>query len=242
MSEEKDLSLIIPLYNEEDNVERVVNGLIRELDSHSVDFELILVENGSTDETKRIIEKVARADKRIKPLYLKKNAGYGGGILKGLKEAHGRHLGYLWGDEQIKAEDVLKIYLTLKEDGLDLCKARRVKREDGFKRLVLTRIYNYLFFPLLFNTESRDVNGCPKLFKRQAFLKLNVQSTDWFIDPEIVIKSQKEGLKIGEVPVVFHQRENGVSKVGFSTAIEFIINLLRYRFTGKLPKSKEKDL
>lgn len=136
---------------------------------------------------------------------------------------------------------MVKIYDKLQEDGLDLCKARRVKRKDGLRRLVLTRIYNYFFFPLLFKTESRDVNGCPKLFKKQALLKLNIQSTDWFIDPEIMIKSHRAGLKVGEVPVVFHPRERGVSKVRLSTAVEFIINLLRYRITGKFPMRKDKE-
>ncbi|MFQ5963103.1 MAG: glycosyltransferase family 2 protein [Candidatus Scalinduaceae bacterium] len=233
MSLKPELSIVIPLFNEERNVEVVTKELVAELEVNEITYELILVDNGSFDRTSRIIEELVDENPRIKPIYLSQNQGYGGGILAGLSECNGRYIGYMWGDRQVVAKDVIRIFKKLKDEGLDLCKSIRIERHDGLKRKIITKAYNFIF-PFFFSVSSRDINGCPKMFKSERFYELNITLRDWFIDPEIMVKSQKRNFKIGEVPVIFYSRNHGSSNVRLCTVFEFIKNMIYFKFKGIL--------
>ncbi len=227
-----ELSLAIPLYNEADNVRSVVGELVRALEDAGIDYELVLVDNGSQDETGRIIDEMAQANPRLVPVHIPVNQGYGWGILTGLRHCRGRFVGYAWGDNQIRAQDVVRIFQRLRQGDVDMAKALRVQRHDGWQRLLITRVYNAVF-PLFFPVHSRDVNGCPKIFTREAYEAINPQSRDWFLDPEIMIKAHRLGLRIAEVPVIFYPRTSGKSKVRWKTVLEFVRNMIRYRVRGE---------
>lgn len=226
-----ELSLAIPLYNEEENVESVVAELVRALEDQGIDYELVLVNNGSQDATGEIIERLARENPRLVPVHIPVNQGYGWGIITGLRHCRGRYLGYAWGDNQVRAEDVVRIFLRLREGGVDLVKSRRVERHDGLQRLIITKVYNTVF-PLFFPVHSADVNGCPKIFTRAAYEAIRPQSKDWFLDAEIMIKAHRLGLRVEEIPVIFYPRASGKSKVRWKTVVEFALNMFRYRLRG----------
>ncbi len=228
-----ELSLAIPLYNEENNVRLVVSELVRALEEAGVDYELVLVDNGSTDTTGKIVDELARKNSRLTPVHVPVNQGYGWGIISGLRQCRGRYLGYAWGDNQVRAEDVVRIFQHLKSGDVDMAKSKRVQRYDGLQRLIITRIYNTVF-PFFFPVHSEDVNGCPKIFTREAYEAIQPQSKDWFLDPEIMIKAHRLGLRIVEVPVIFYPRPSGKSKVRWQTVLEFIRNMIRYRLQGEL--------
>ncbi len=228
-----ELSLAIPLYNEADNVEQVVTDLVHALEKANIDYELVLVNNGSTDATGDIIERLARENPRLVPVHIPVNRGYGWGIITGLRHCRGRYLGYAWGDNQVRAEDVVRIFLRLRQGDVDMVKSLRVERHDGWQRLVITRIYNAVF-PFFFPVRSADVNGCPKIFAREAYEVLRPKSRNWFIDAEIMIKAHRLGLRVAEVPVVFYPRTSGKSKVRWKTVLEFAWDMIRYRLWGEV--------
>ncbi|MFQ5790938.1 MAG: glycosyltransferase family 2 protein [Acidobacteriota bacterium] len=228
-----ELSLAIPLYNEEGNVERVVGNLTAALDKEGVSYEIILVDNGSTDKTRILVDALCNGNPRLRPVHLDQNAGYGGGIQRGLAECAGRYIGYTAADDQVRAEDVVRIFTTLKQHDVDLCKARRVVRHDGLARKIVARVYA-LIFPLFFRVSSRDIHGWPRIFKREWLRRMALFSMDWFIDAEIMVKAEKLGLRVLEVPVVLHRRSWGRSKIRMSTILEFAVNLTRYRLGGRL--------
>ena len=228
------LALAIPLYDEEGNVERVARDLLATFRTAGVPLTLVLVDNGSRDATRTSVEGLAAAEPEIEGVYLDRNAGYGGGIQAGMRaalESGADVVGYMWGDAQVAAEDVIRVYRRLVVDGADLSKARRVQRTDGWRRALVTRVYNTVTL-WLFHVTSSDANGCPKLFRREAWETLSPQSTDWFLDPEIMIAAARHGLKKAEVDVVAHPRTAGRSKVGSSTVVEFLVNLSRERIRG----------
>jgi len=226
-----ELSLVIPCYNEEKNIGKEATELVNELTSSNIDFELILVDNGSYDDTARILNDLAKRCPQIKVVTVKKNEGYGWGIINGLKNCNGSYVGFLCADGQISPKDVIKVFKKLKSEDLDLCKVRRIKRYDGLYRLFLSKSYNFLF-KFFFPVPTNDVNGTPKIMKYNCYNKLNISSKDWFIDTEIMIKAKIFGFKIGEVPVEFKKREKGKSNIKFTIVFEFIRNLIRYKLRG----------
>jgi len=223
-----DLSLTIPLLNEEDGVQDVVNSITKHLSSKYIKYQIILVNNGSTDNTQKVIEYLARRDPGILPLRLEVNKGYGGGILAGLERASAPIVGYLWGDEQVAPYVLTEAWRAIHDQNVDIAKARRRVRLDGFDRFLITRAY-HCAVSALFPCPSRDINGCPKLFKREVLDRIRPQSTDWFIDAEIMLKAQKLGFRIHEIDVVAWPRLTGRSKVRWETLGEFALNLIRLR-------------
>lgn len=225
------LALTIPLFDEEGNVTSVAEALVAAFRTAGVPFSLVLVDNGSRDGTRSEIEAVARAHPGVQGVYLDRNAGYGGGILAGMAVCDADIVGYMWGDDQVAAEDVVRIYRRLLVDGADLAKARRIERDDGWKRAAITRVYNTATL-WLFHITSTDANGCPKLFTKDAWTALAPTSRDWFLDPEIMIAANDRGMKLAEVDVQTRARTRGTSKVNGGTVAEFVVNMLRARLRG----------
>jgi len=226
------LSLVIPFYNEEKNVREVISGLSDTFERSSADYELILVNNGSSDKTPQILESLARKKPdAIKVVHVSVNQGYGCGIINGLKRVSEEYVGFMDGDGQIKPSDVLRVYSKLIDEDLDLCQVKRVAREDGPIRKFISYCYNFVF-RFLFSLNVKDINATPKIMRRDIYEKLDLVSKDWFLDAEVIIKCTKMRCKIGEVSVTFHKRETGKSYVNLSTILEFLKNMIRCRLGG----------
>jgi len=223
-----EVSLVIPFYNEEGNVEKVIQELSSEFKKNKISYEILAVNNGSWDKTPIIINKLTKENKNIRKIDVKKNKGYGYGILTGLKYAKGSYVGYGWGDNQIAASDFVKVFKRLKQNNLDICKVKRILRTESFSRKVQSKLYNFLVL-ILFSANIKDVNGCPKIMKKAVYKSLNLKSYDWFLDPELIIKAKRKKFKIEELPVISSKRQKGKSKVDFKTPLEFFKNLIKYK-------------
>jgi dolichol-phosphate mannosyltransferase len=224
------IGLAMPLLDEGPLVEPVARAVLAVADAHELDLVLALVDNGSTDDTRERVRALAAADRRVRGVYLDDNAGYGGGILAGV-----RHLvqtedpdlvGWAWGDGQVDPS-VLPALVQACAGGAQLAKARRVERRDGWQRVLVTRTYAATTRAL--GVHTRDVNGCPKLLRRDAFRELDPRSTDWFLDPEVVLGAEERGWRIADAPVVMAPRAAGRSKVNWRTVAEFLRNLARWQ-------------
>lgn len=225
-----DLSISIPFYNEEPNVKRVLEDSIQILTANNVDFEIIAIDNGSSDQTGKIIKEIAEKNARIKLLRVEINQGYGNGIIAGLKASKGRFIGYMDGDGQIDPEAVLGCYKELLiSDQFDLAKGFPRGIPGSFIRRYISKFYN-AFVTSLFRIETLGINCKPKIFKRELFEKLNLESKDWFIDAEIMIKATRLNVRYIDYPIQFKERLEGKSNVRVKTAFEFLFNFTRYMF------------
>lgn len=222
-----ELSIVIPFYNEEACCVDVLRRIVIELDHHGVDYELLPVNNGSTDQTGTLLAHFSETHDRVKVVTVQHNEGYGWGILSGLRQGTGFYTGYMDGDGQISPESLLLIYARLKTSGADVCKATRATRFDGWKRKSVSRIFNVLF-RMLFLCPITDVNAKPKLMRQSCAQELNLDSKDWFIDAELMLKAHAHKLSIEEVEIEFLPRREGSSKVRLSTIVEFTRNIVRY--------------
>jgi len=229
---ESAVSLVLPLYNEGRSIWDVVPRLVAEFEREGIACEIVLVNNGSNDDTGNFLEEMKKQYESVRVVHVPVNEGYGWGIICGLRETRAPVVGFMCGDGQIAPRDVTRVYRQLVEKKLDLCKVVRVERHDGWKRLLLTKCYN-LFFRFLFPVKSRDINGTPKLMRRECYRQLDLVSKDWFIDAEIMIKSTEKSYRVGEVEVSFMPRASGDSNVHLTTSFEFVRNMLRRRFLWK---------
>jgi hypothetical protein len=101
---------------------------------------------------------------------------------------------------------------------------------DGFTRKVVSVAYNALANLAYGGLGSIDINGTPKIFPRAYLARMRLESRDWFLDPEIMIKAKRLGLDVFEMNVLAHMREGGTSNVRMGTCWEFVKNLVRWRF------------
>lgn len=223
-----DLSIAIPFFNEEKNVRDVVNSIVKNVKRLGINYEIILVNNGSTDATTEIIDSLIKKNKNLRKVSLAKNQGYGGGILSGLKIARGSIIGFIDGDGQFGNENVVEAYRKMINENLDLCKGFRIRREDSIARNIMSIFYN-LIVRLLFFANIHDINAKPKLMKKECYKNLKLKSKDWFIDTEIMLTAKKKGYKYGEIPLEYKKRKGGKSSLGISAVLQFLKNLLRFR-------------
>lgn len=229
------VSLVMPCYNEERCIDQTAPELTRVFSSAGVALELVLVDNGSTDDTARVIDGLVASGLPIRKVTVEQNRGYGDGILRGLEVCRAPIVGYLCADGQVAAEDVLRTFRLIegRQDRV-LAKVRRRFREDSVKRKVVSIIYNGLMQASFGWLGAIDINASPKILSRRNFRAMDLQSRDWFLDPEIILKAKAMGLRVIEIDVEGRPRRSGISHVRKSTMLEFLKNIWRYRTQGGL--------
>jgi len=205
--------------------------------SHS--YEIVLVGNymeGSEDRTKEVIKEIARKDPHYKVVAKPKRGMMGWDMIEGLKNTSGEYICIIDGDGQFPAESIKECFLLIKNGEFDLVKTYRNKRNDGPYRVFISKVYNLLFSILFPGLESRDINSKPKIISRSAFEQIELTSTDWFIDAELMLNIRKLKMKIHEIPIEFVENLNRPSLIKFGATIEFITNMLRYWWKELLNK------
>lgn len=233
-----DLSLAMPAYNEEDVLYDTASRLFRRFEEAQIDLELVIVDNGSTDRTGEVIDKLVAEGRRVTKVVVEKNIGYGFGVLEGLRHCSAPWIGSIPADGQVDESDVVRLFQVGAKQGDRILKVRRRFRMDGLRRKVVSIIYNVLINLLFGPLGSIDINGVPKIFPATVYRRMRLSSTDWFLDPELMIKARRMKIPVTEMNVLAQAREGGTSSVGTSTITEFLKNLLHARLFG-LPNAPE---
>jgi len=175
------------------------------------------------------VRELADADPRIVCSAVAKRGWMGWDLRTGLAVARGQVIGFLDGDGQNLAGDLPRLHRLLLRERLDLVKTVRRRRGDGWRRRLLSALYNALFRLLFPSVAARDINAKPKLMTRAAYERLELAADDWFIDAEIMIHGARLGLRVGELETDFLPLEGRASFVGPRAMGEFLVNLVRYR-------------
>lgn len=228
---EPDLSLVLPCYNEEALVRQTATRLIDAFRAAGIDLELVLVDNGSSDATGEIIDEMVAEGLPVVKAAVEVNQGYGLGVLTGLRCSRGRFVGFMCVDDQVHPHDVVRLYeVAAKAKTPKLFKVRRRFRLDGRFRRIVSFAYNMLATLLFGNLGSTDLNANPKILPRAHLEAMKLSSKDWFLDAEVMIKAKRMGLPVYEMNVFALMRAEGVSHVRPATCLEFLRNLVHYRF------------
>lgn len=227
------LSLVLPCFNEEACLEATVPPLAEAFRAAGIAVELVLVDNGSTDGTAAVIERLATRGLPIIAARVPHNRGQGLGIRTGLALGSGPWVGYVCADGQVEPADVVRIYqAAAAAGGPVLAKARRCNRRDGLQRRIVSAVYNGLMRALFPGLPSRDVNGNPKILPRAVAEQMELGTSDWFLEAEIMLKARHLRLRVIEVAVEGKAREGGRSHVRGSTVLEFLANIATWRVGG----------
>ncbi len=238
-----DISFIMPCFNEEAILEYTIPHLLEAFRKKGYQLELVAVDNGSWDRTGEIIRKLSTQHNNVVYHRVKKNQGYGFGILSGLSRCSGHWVGFIPADGQVDAEDVVRLFEAVLAGGeMVLGKVRRRFRMDGLKRKIISVGYNVFIRMLWWKLGSIDINGVPKILPRDVILAMDLKSKGWLLDPEIMIKAYYMGLRVMELNVFARMRGNGLSHVRMSTCLEFFRNLIVFRFSNEFLQWKKQYL
>ena len=226
------LSVVVLCYHEGESLRAYCTAVANELDKLEISYELLAVSNyweGDSDPSPQIARDLAASHLHIRAVTRLKQGKFGWDMRSGLDEARGELVAVIDGDGQIPPDAVNAAYSRFIVGDCDMVMARRVERHDGTVRWVVSRIYNWLFRLLFPKVRVFDANGKPKMFKREMLDLWRLQSDDWFIDAEIIIKASYDGFRIGVIPIEFRARVNNESSIQASSLVEFLKNLLVYR-------------
>jgi glycosyltransferase involved in cell wall biosynthesis len=222
------LSVVVLCYAAGKQAEPFVREVIDSLERETKDWELVLVANyweGKADETPDVVRAIAARDPRIRVVAEPKQGMMGWDVRSGLAAATGDVIGFMDGDGQVRAEDLVRTYRTLVAERCDLAMTYRETRGDSAYRSAISRVFNGMFKGLFPGIPLRDVNSKPKVMTRTAYEALNLTSDDWFIDAEIVIQARRRRFAVREIPTTFRALENRASFVKPGALYEFVRNL-----------------
>lgn len=231
------LSLILPVLNEEGFVEEVIKEVLETLTNANLNFEILAVDNGSTDRSWEILNSLEKEDRRVRAIHSDLK-GWGRAIKLGWAEANGEYVAHMPSDGQITSQSVIDLYSLVTKEGVDIAKVKRVTRENLLRK-VNSFFYN-LLARFLFGLSLRDINGCPKMFKKKLVETFEIFSNDSFLDLELMTKASYLKLKIVEVPTFGLDRVGGKSNTSLRTVYEFVKNMIRFRFGDSLREWKSK--
>lgn len=203
------ISIAIPAYNEEENIEAVVKDTLINLPKYFKTYEVIVIDDGSTDSTGEILDRLAKKNKRLKIIH-QKNGGYNKAMQTGLSAAKNDYVAYMQADGQNKISDLKKCFQIM--DHYDLVLGDRGNRLDYSPyRLILSHGFLIMLWTL-FGIKYHDVNWL-YIWKTKEIQKLKLDPNGGvFILVESLVKFRRAGLKIGEAPAPYRSRQGGQAK------------------------------
>jgi glycosyltransferase involved in cell wall biosynthesis len=225
----------VPCYNEEKNLEKLVKEFKDKVISSKSNVEVVLVNNGSLDNSSKVMEELKKENDFIKIVTVEKNQGYGYGILSGLKETTGDYIGWIHADLQFNPSEILKGIEYLEENEFPDDVFIRGKRTNRPFIDTLFTICMSFYESIILKTRLWDINAQPTLISRKFYEKWNNPPYDFSLDLYAYYNAKKQNQKIYRYKVVQHKREEGNSSwnTGMKSRIKLIRRVLEYSKTLK---------
>lgn len=205
-----DLTVVLPAYNEEENIEKSVRDALAVLQRLCNRYEVIVVNDGSRDRTGEIADRLAAEIPEVRAIHHNPNQGYAAALRNGFLATETEYTFYTDSDNQFDYSDLERLIPLA--PGNDLVVGYRQDRQDAWIRIFVSRCYNKLV-STIFRLGVRDIDCAFKLFRRDVFDKIDIRSQGFLVDTEILVKSRLAGLRLAEVGVRHLPREAGESTV-----------------------------
>ncbi len=236
----REISVIIPVYNERENLPALFEEIESLEKSLRASFEVIAVDDYSTDGSREYLEEIANRLEFLRVVPASENMGMGGAIMHGASQSRGRFLFWAMADLSDRLSDIAAIYDKLRE-GNDLVIASRAMPQGSYGGLLgwksfLSHSYSRIA-SRWFGIPVHDVTNAFRGMRRELFFALNLKYRDFTLSPEMTIKAHRSGARVGETPTIYRYRQAGVSSFKvLKMGIEYA-SLLALRFSpmAKLP-------
>jgi len=232
MNADQSLSIVLPAYNEEDNIQRTIEDSLDFLENQDYfsEYEVVAVNDGSLDQTANVLRKL-QGTEFLKIITNPKKLGYGGALVSGIKHARFSWLLLMDSDGQFKINSIQKITKYLSE--YDIITGYRHQRADTFYREILGKAYTHIVYRL-FDLKLKDINCGFKLFKKEAFHLNGAHYHAGVFYTDIFMKAKQKGQRIKEVPIEHYPRVYG-KQTGANVNVIFraVMDLVKLIFTKK---------
>ncbi len=225
----KSLSVFFPAYNEEGNIQRTTEKAIEVLKTKNLEWEILIINDGSKDKTGEIADELAKKYKNIKVVH-QENGGYGMALRAGFENAKYDWIVYTDGDGQFDFSEIDK-FLD-KADSADYIIGYRIKRQDPFYRLIFAKLWAVSVFTL-FWIWVKDFDCGFKLINKRVLNKIEPLESKRgaMINAELIIKTKKYGFKIAQVGVLHYPRLAGSpTGANIKVIVQSYIDLLKLYF------------
>jgi glycosyltransferase involved in cell wall biosynthesis len=204
------LSVFFPAYNDGGTIASLVIRAVQSASALTPDYEVIIVDDGSTDATAVIAAELAHTYPQVRVVRHAANRGYGGALQTGFRSATKERIFYTDGDAQYDPAEMADLWSAM-GPGVDMVNGYKIARADPLHRVIIGRIYHHTV-RLLFGLTVRDVDCDFRLIRRAVFERIDLEKTSGVICLEMMKKIQDAGFHIAEVPVHHYHRAYGKSQ------------------------------
>jgi len=201
-----ELSLVFPVFDEEENIGRLLDEAVALAPRLAAEFEIVVVDDGSRDGSASVVDRLRERDPRIRLLRHAANRGYGAALRAGLREARGELVFFSDADLQFDLDELATLLSHARE--FDVVAGYREPRRDPWGRLVLAWGWGTLV-NRLFGLGVRDIDCAFKVFRRPVIEAIPIASVGAFINTEILVRARQAGFRIHQVPVSHRRRRHG---------------------------------
>jgi glycosyltransferase involved in cell wall biosynthesis len=224
------LTVFFPAFNDAGTIASLVIRAVQVAGRLTHDYEVIVVNDGSTDATASVADELARTYPRVRVIHHPENRGYGGALRTGFAAATKEFVAYTDGDAQYDPVEFEALWRELTPD-VDLVNGYKITRSDPLHRIVIGRVYHHVV-KLLFSLRVRDVDCDFRLMRRAIFDRVRLEKDTGVICLEMMRKFQDAGVRVVEVPVHHYHRTHGRSQFfNFRRVFWTGIDVLKLWFT-----------
>ena len=228
-----DISVVVPLFNEEESLRELYTWIARVMEENHYAFEVLFVDDGSKDRSWTVIEGLSSSDKRAKGIKFRRNYGKSAALNVGFEAAKGRVIITMDADLQDSPEEIPGLYKMITEEGFDMVSGWKKKRHDPLSKTIPTKLFNAVTRKIS-GIQLNDFNCGLKAYKAEVVKSIEVYGEMHRYIP--VIAKWAGFSKIGERVVQHQERKYGSSKFGFERFINGFLDLMTITFVSKFGK------
>ena len=204
------ITVFFPAYNDAGSIALMVERALALLPQFTSDYEVLVVNDGSGDNTAAVLDELARTQPNVRVIHHPKNRGYGGALRTGFINATKELVFYTDGDAQYDVNELATLVPLLSAD-VDVVNGYKLKRSDSKRRVILGACYK-LLARVLFGLPIRDVDCDFRLMRRAALQRIDLVSTSGVVCTEMIYKLKRTGARFIETPVHHYPRLHGASQ------------------------------
>jgi glycosyltransferase involved in cell wall biosynthesis len=221
------VSVIVPLFNEEENIPLLHKELLAALSALDIPFEVVYVDDGSSDASFERLLAAAGSDPHIRIVRLRRNFGQTAALQAGIEHSRGDTLVFMDGDLQNDPKDIHRLLAKL-DEGYDVVSGWRQHRQDAFSRVITSRVANALISRVV-GVRLKDYGCTLKAYRREVLQDVKLYGEMHRFIPAYAAAA---GASVTEIPVTHHPRRFGRSKYGLSRTPRVLLDLLTVKFLG----------